>query len=241
MSSSEEGSEIKLKPIFRNPSSPSPSHSDEPDADRLAPSSRPQETVSRMHVEYYHQGSSFKKPTTSLPTSYRKKQAFNKRADQLGFLFLIFTIILVGAIFLGLALHNRWDAHSPAVLTSKSGDKNLQKGLPFELSLNEGKQIFEKVFAEEKELKNRGGTSTSLRGNSIFQDLGISAQEQLKSMNQKTKEIRSLMSETGSDTNPPQTTIKGRVKPQPVNPDNFNSPVDFNSMLSKPLQQTNLP
>lgn len=243
MSSPEDGSKLKAKPILRDSLETGPIESSVPEPVRPLRAIRPQETVARMNVEYFDRREPSKKSPVEVTTRPRKKRPFNRRADQLGIFLLILTAILVALLFLGLYLSGRAEAHKRLMERIQAGEKAQQTPPGLELSLKEGNKVFNQVFAEEKALISREGSSSGAQKTTVVQDLGISAREQMKIMEQKTTEIRSLMSAPDSGTNSPVTPVSRRlpVKAQPVDAQNFNAPASLDSMLSKPLQQTNSP
>jgi hypothetical protein len=241
MNSEERSSELRPKPILRDVSQNTPQQHIASEGNSLLRSRRPPETDSRINVEYWNKGE--KTQIIHEAPRYRRNRSFKKRADQFGILILLGTAVLLSLVFLGIYLSGRSEAHKPSAKASGAGGKIPETTTSMDISLKEGNRVFNQVFAEEKALKKGDSSLSGSKNNGMVQELGISAQEQLKIMERKTREIRSMMSEDNDEMSQSMnaSTQKDPIKPQPVKLRNFSAPMEFNSMLSKPLQQTNLP
>ena len=236
MSSSEDSSGKKILPISPREMSAQTNEVKESSTEKGPRSSRPPETALRMNVQYLHRGESVRPYNPGKKQGdLRKRNSHRKQADRMGILFLVFAVILVILIVLGLN-QNILRYQRPA--TSEKTEKTEKPISRIEPPINEGNLVFDKVFAEEKAIKNAPQSPASSPKKGTLKDLDISNDEQLKIMDQKIKEIRILTSieQTTNDQSSISTNSSKPLKSSPVNPDNFNSPVEFNTMLSKPLQ-----
>ena len=183
-------------------------------------------------VEFWHHGerSGQIKPITNP----NKSSNHAKRADQLGLALGLLTVIVltvtIVALYLANKRYNFENAPKPKTSTPT---------VDFYL----GNNVFSKKYKEEKEAKE------SLLDNEALgivattgDDLQVSLKEQMSSMNEKLEQMRAR--KLNEESPLPLPEIKAKVpgiplEVKPIELKKFESPLEFNGLLPKSIQQTN--
>ena len=179
--------------------------------------------LSRAKVEFWHQG---EQPSQVEKSSKAPRYDHARRADQMGLLMGIFAVLVIGLVAVALHLNNKkysFEAGSARKTTTPVVD------------FYQGNQAFAKKVKQEREAPS----ATDLPVQGANEDFEISLQSQMASMNEKLEKMRSqkLIEE------PPIPAPDKGVRPVPVigvrptEIEKFNSPLEFNGMLPKPLQE----
>ena len=176
----------------------------------------------RTKVEFWHHG---EQPSRAEKPPRKRRYDHARRADQMGLLMGILAVVVIVLVFTALSLNKKKYAIKPG---------SEKKSTAPEVDFYQGNQTFDRKVKEEK----AGMMATDLPVQGATEDFEISLQAQMASMNEKLEKIRSqkLIEE------PPVPLQDKGAHPAPVigvSPtqiQNFSSPLEFNSMLPKPLQ-----
>lgn len=178
---------------------------------------------SRAKVEFWHQG---EQPSQVEKISKAPRYDHARRADQMGLLMAIFAALVIALVALALYLNNKKYSFQ-----SGTAPKSRTPVVDF----YQGNEAFAKKVKEERE----GPSAADLPVQGANEDFEISLQAQMASMNAKLEKMRSqkLLEE------PPIPVPDKGARPAPVigvrptEIQKFNSPLEFNGMLPKPLQE----
>lgn len=185
----------------------------------------------RGQVEFWHQG---EQPDVNIPNMRPKSgKTHAKRADQLGLILGILTVLMVALTFVGLHFANKKFNFQNSVRPKTSTPV---------IDFYSGENAFSKKFHDEKEAKIGVLGSDTLVGSGVGDGIEVSLKEQMDSMQEKMEKIRAqrLIDEASLPT--PAPTPQSPAKLLGVRPTElkkFDNPLDFNGMLPKSLQQTN--
>lgn len=233
MGNPEEISNIEHFPL--SPRVPRPSQ-DLPPVPESAPevvgSARSLTPLPKGVVEFWHHGD---RTGEVKPIANTKKTSNHaKRADQLGLALGLLTIIVLTVTIVTLYLANKRYNFENA--------PKLKASTPV-VDFYLGNNVFTKKFKEEKEAKDTILETDSLAAVApASDDLQVSLKEQMSSMNEKLEQMRARKLIEEAPLPLPNPVAKPPVMPLGVKPTDFNkfdSPLEFNGMLPKPLQQTN--
>jgi hypothetical protein len=188
-----------------------------------APSVRLLTPVQRAKVEFWHQG---EQPSQVEKISKVPRYDYARRADQMGLLMGVFAVLVIGLVAVALHLNNKkysFEAGSASKTTTPVVD------------FYQGNHAFERKVKEERD----GPSAADLPVQGVNEDFEISLQSQMASMKEKLEKMRSqkLIEE------PPIPVPEKGARPVPVigvrptEMQKFNSPLEFNGMLPKPLQE----
>jgi hypothetical protein len=207
-----------LSPRLRNREMPA----DAP-ASTGVPSARSFTPLQRAKVEFWHQG----EQASQVEKGYKPRRTDHaRRADQMGLLMAVFAALAIALVAAALYLNNK-------KYSFEAGSSPKAK-TPV-VDFYQGNQAFAKKVKEERE----GPSSPDLPVQGANEDFEISLQAQMASMNEKLEKMRSqkLVEE------PPIPLPDKGARPVPVigvrptEIQKFNSPLEFNGMLPKPLQE----
>jgi len=179
--------------------------------------------LSRAKVEFWHQG---EQPSQLEKISKAPRYDHARRADQMGLLMAVFAALVIVLVAVALYLNNKKYSFQ-----SGSAPKSRTPVVDF----YQGNQAFAKKVKEERE----GPSAADIPVQGANEDFEISLQAQMASMNAKLEKMRSqkLLEE------PPIPVPEKGARPVPVigvrptEIQKFNSPLEFNGMLPKPLQE----
>jgi hypothetical protein len=181
--------------------------------------------VKAMKVEYWNQG---EQPMARKPELGLKKKNHAQRADQLGMLLLGCALLVVILVSVTLYLNNK------NYLFSTSKVKETTSAV---VDFYQGNHTFSEKVAEEKAAKEELNGHQVHGISTVNDDLEVPLSEQMSSMSEKMKKMRSLQQ---ADEAPPPTPDTGpKVGMGPLKPTqdaNFQSPLEFNKDLPKTLQ-----
>ena len=183
--------------------------------------------VRRMKVEYLHQGG---KLPVAQKTEVRGKNWSNyaRRSDQMGLLLLgsAFLIVLLVAVML---YFNNKNYLFTVSKVKESGTAVVD--------FYQGNHAFSAKVASEKAAKE-GSNVHQVHGiSAVNDDLEVPLIEQMNSMSEKMKKMRSL--QKSEEEAPPSQDTGPKVGIEPLQPTkaaNFQSPLEFNKNLPKGLQ-----
>ena len=183
--------------------------------------------VKAMKVQYWHQG---EHPSPDWNSEAQpKKSSHAKRADQLSLLLIVCALLLVGAV--GLTLYFSGKRY---FLTTDESKKEGTAMVDFYL----GNHTFSQKVAEEKAAKL--GEGHQIHGiSTVNEDLEVPLSEQMNSMSEKMKQMRSV--KQADEPLPPTHDTGPNIGLTPLKPTkdaNFQSPLEFNNSLPKVLQKT---
>jgi len=181
--------------------------------------------VRKGAVEFWHQGEGASPKKPAMPP---KRVNHARRADQLGLLLAI--VALVVLVVTGVALS----------LTSKKyafKGHETQSDLP-KVNFYNGNNAFIKKVQEEKDAKAGLHQGEAVLVQGANEDLEISLKDQMESMNAKLETMRSqkLLEEPPIAPRDMGRNPDPVVGVRPTDLKNFNTPLEFNGMLPKPLQ-----
>jgi hypothetical protein len=185
----------------------------------------------RGRVEFWHHG---EQPNVNIPDKRPKSgKTHAKRADQLGLLLGIVTVIMVALTLVGLHFANKKFNFDNA--------SKLKTSTPV-IDFYSGENAFSKKIHDEREAKSSVLGSDPLVGSGVRDEIEVSLKDQMDSMQEKMEKIRAkkLINEESLIT--PSPTPQSPAKLLGVRPTElkkFDNPMDFNGMLPKSLQQTN--
>jgi hypothetical protein len=180
--------------------------------------------VTRSKVEFWHQG---EQPSQTEKNTKVRRYDHARRADQMGLLMGVFAVLIIVLVAVALYLNNKKYSFQTG-----SAPKSTTPVVDF----YQGNHAFEKKVKEEKE----GPSAADLPVQGANEDFEISLQSQMASMKEKLEKMRSqkLIEE------PPIPLPDKGSRPVPVigvrptEVQKFNSPMEFNGLLPKPLQET---
>lgn len=226
MGNPEEIPNIEQFPISPRMAAAAPKRAEEEDG---PPESKREHSLTPMRkgaVEFWHQG---EKASKNEPVSQTKGTNHARRADQLGLLLAIVALIVLVVTGLTLYLTNK-------KYSFKGHEKQSDLS---KVDFYSGNNAFSKKVQEEKDAKAGLHQSDIGLVQGANEDLEISIKDQMTTLNDKIEKMRSqkLLEE------PPIALPDKGITPSPVigvrpaDLKNFNSPVDFNGMLPKSLQQ----
>ena len=178
-----------------------------------------------MKVEYWHQG---EQATERKLETNSKKKNHAKRADQLGMLLLGCALLLLVLVSVSLYLNNKRYLYSTGKVVPTSTAV---------VDFYQGNHAFSEKVAEEKAAKQSINGHEVHGISTVNDDLEVPLSEQMNSMSEKMKEMRSLQQ---ADEAPPPSQDTGQKAELPVlkptHDLNFKSPMEFNKDLPKSLQ-----
>lgn len=183
--------------------------------------------VRAMKVEYWHQG---EKPSVVKKTevSSKKRENYAKRSDQMGLLLLGSALLIVILVGLTLYLNNK------NYLFTVSKVKESSTAV---VDFYQGNHAFSEKVASEKAAKEVIN-GHQVHGIAIVNDdLEVPLSEQMNSMSEKMKKMRTL--QQAEEEAPPSKDSgpkAGMAPLQPTKPANFQSPLEFNKNLPKGLE-----
>lgn len=182
--------------------------------------------VKAMKVQYWHQG---EQPEPAWkPGAPVKKSNHAKRADQLSLLLIVCALLLVGAV--AVTLHFSGKRYFFTTDESKKGGTAT-------VDFYQGNHTFSQKVAEEKAAKLDQGHQ--IHGiSTVNDDLEVPLSEQMNSMSEKMKQMRSV--KQADEPAPPAHDTGPKVDLSPLKPTkdaNFQSPLEFNNTLPKVLQK----
>ncbi|MEY2905638.1 MAG: hypothetical protein RLZZ408_109 [Verrucomicrobiota bacterium] len=174
-------------------------------------------------VEFWHQGERSVERQVTVP---RKRIDHARRSDQMGVLMIIIAMVILALGAAAMHLNNKKYSFNGSL-----GKKSVTPMVDF----YQGNQAFSKKVKDEK----TGSRTSDLPVPEANDDFEISLQAQMASMNQKLEKMRSqkLLEEPPipmPDKGPQPAPIIGV---RPTETKNFKSPLEFNGMLPKTLQQ----
>jgi hypothetical protein len=188
-----------------------------------AQSSRPLTPLQRAKVEFWHQGEQARQ--IGKPTKARRYD-HARRADQMGLLMMIAAAVIISVVIAALCINNKKYS-----FTSDSAAKTTTPVIDF----YQGNQAFNRKVKVEKE----GAAIHDLPSQGANEDFEISLQAQMSSMNEKLEKMRSM--KFVEEAPIPQPDKGARPEPligvRPADIGKFDSPLEFNRMLPKPIQQ----
>ena len=182
-------------------------------------------------VEFWHQG---EQPSQNTPVERVTKGATHaKRADQLGWILISLTILIVVITLVCVHVANRKYNFQNAVRPKTSTPV---------IDFYSGENAFLKKFHDEKEARSSVLGSDTLVNSGVGDGTEVSLKEQMDSMQEKMEKIRAqrLIEEASLPT--PAPTPQSPAKLLGVRPTElkkFDNPLEFNGLLPKSLQQTN--
>jgi hypothetical protein len=187
---------------------------------------RPLTPMRRATVEFWNPGEDAQPQSKPAPAK-ANRITHSKRADRLGILMAVIAIVLVVLVWSAVKISRR-NAQED-ISTAK---KSVSPVVDFYL----GNRTFSEKVKKEKS-HNDSTESVSAQENN---ELQVSLQDQMASMQEKLEKMRSekLVEE------PPLPQLdKGDHAPAvigvaPADVQKFNAPLEFNGMLPKPLQET---
>lgn len=187
----------------------------------------PTHTLTPLHrakVEFWHQGEQASPIEQPVPD---RRYNHARRADQMGLLMLFLAALVIFLVTVALYLNNK--KYSFAAGSAKRTTAPV-------IDFYQGNQAFTRKVNQEKS----GSVTPDLPVQGANEDFEISLQAQMASMNEKLEKMRSqkLMEE------PPIPVPDKGTRPVPVtgvrpaDVQKFDSPMEFNGMLPKPLRET---
>lgn len=183
--------------------------------------------VKAMKVQYWHQG---EQPEPAWNTDIpQKKSSHAQRADQLSLLLILCAVLLVGAVALALYFNGKRYFYTT--------DQSKKSGTAM-VDFYQGNHTFSQKVAEEKAAKL--GQGHQIHGiSTVNEDLEVPLSEQMNSMSEKMKQMRSV--KQADEPPPPARDTGPKVDLSPLKPTkdaNFQSPLEFNNNLPKALQKS---
>lgn len=178
---------------------------------------------SRAKVEFWHQG---EQPSQVKKISKSPRYDHARRSDQMGLLMAVFAALVIVLVAVALYLNNKKYSFQ-----SGSAPKTATPIVDF----YQGNRAFEKKVKEEKE----GPSLLDLPVQGASEDFQISLQAQMASMNEKLEKVRSQKLIEEAPTPVPEKVARPVpvIGVRPTEVQKFNSPLEFNGMLPKPLQE----
>jgi len=195
----------------------------------VAPTSQAAQTVrsftpvTRSKVEFWHQG---EQPSQVEKPAKVHRYDHARRADQMGLLMAVFAVLVIALVAVALYLNNKKYS-----LEAGASRKTTTPVVDF----YQGNHAFQKKVKEEKE----GPSSADLPVQGANDDFEISLQSQMASMNEKLEKMRAqkLIEEPPIPVPEKSTRPAPVIGVRPTEMQKFNSPLEFNGMLPKPLQE----
>ena len=183
--------------------------------------------VKAMKVEYWHQGEQPEQEWKSEPVVKHKQHS--RRADQFGILLIVCAIVVVALVAATLYLNSK----RYLLLSGTVAEPNAAV-----VDFYQGNHTFSQKVAEEKAAKLNPGHQ--IHGiSAVNEDLEVPLSEQMNSMSEKMKKMRSVKQTDEPAPATPDTGPKVGLGPlKPTKDANFQSPLEFNNALPKELQKT---
>ena len=180
-----------------------------------------------MKVEYWHHGER-RSVVKKAEVSSKKRVNYAKRSDQMALLLLGSAVLIVLLVAVTLYLNNK------NYLFTVSKVKESGTAV---VDFYQGNHAFSAKVASEKAAKESVNAHPANGVAAVNDDLEVPLSEQMNSMSEKMKKMRSLQ-QSEEEAPPSQDSgPKAEIEAiQPTKEANFQSPLEFNKNLPKGLQ-----